>query len=173
MPPLRVTLNENDDLLVGDADEGGDLRFSFFDEANVRTINLIPDRGGGAGSTKVTVSGSGFADYGGAYCRFGALPLVAATVHDANTLVCFSPPNRMLVPDTSEDTSKRRPRTRTPPPRPRLSRLRPHSLRIQHLNRHQHRLRVTPLPRRLHRPSLSLQTMGPTRPTRAPGRCAW
>ena len=172
-PPLRVTLNENDDLLVGDADGGGDLRFSFFDEANVRTINLIPDRGGGAGSTKVTVSGSGFADYGGAYCRFGALPLVAATVQDANTLVCFSPPNRMLVPDTSEDTSKRRPRTRTPPPRPRLSRLRPYSLRIQHLNRHQHRLRVTPLPRRLHRPSLSLQTMGPTRRTRAPGRCAW
>ena len=117
-PAAPRHLNENDDLLVGDADGGGDLRFSFFDEANVRTINLIPDRGGGAGSTKVTVSGSGFADYGGAYCRFGALPLVAATVQDANTLVCFSPPNRMLVPDTSEDTARRRAPAPSTPPTP-------------------------------------------------------
>ena len=176
-PPLRVTLNENDDLLVGDADGGGDLRFSFFDEANVRTIRPDPRprrRRRARRTAGLTVSGSGVADYGGACAAASARCRSWRRPSASRTRSCrFSPPNRMLVPDTRarRTCAARAPAPSTPPAR--ISRLRPCHYESSTLNPAPTVAESNVLPRRLHRPSLSLQTMGPTRPPRAPGRCAW
>ena len=87
---VQVTLNSRDALQSGQLDG---VRFAFYNPAHLGPRQLVPDRGGAAGSTLLTVHGSGFLDMGGVYCHFGArLPLSAATLRDAATLLCRSPP---------------------------------------------------------------------------------
>jgi hypothetical protein len=61
--------------------------------AQRRQLHTLFGLAGAAGSTLLTVHGSGFFDMGGLYCHFGErLPLSAATLRDAATLLCRSPP---------------------------------------------------------------------------------
>ena len=70
-------------------------RFTYYRASSVMAATAMPGKGGALGSTLITVSGLGFADYGGLRCRFGPiglLPTVNASLRDDGSLVCRSPP---------------------------------------------------------------------------------
>ena len=75
---------------------------------------------GAAGSTLLTVHGSGFLDMGGLYCHFGdRLPLSPATLRDAATLLCRSPPlEGYLSPPAPPAAPPSSPSNATFPPSP-------------------------------------------------------
>lgn len=93
---IQLTLNGQDYLRFGPQAR----QFTFFDYDHIITghsvLKLSPNGGPSAGGTLVRLSGTGFADFGGLWCQFDGSDevAVAATLVDATTLLCRSPPSR-------------------------------------------------------------------------------
>ncbi|CAM9091873.1 unnamed protein product, partial [Phaeothamnion confervicola] len=56
-------------------------------------LGVVPDSGGTAGGTEVTVVGSNFAEGFGVQCRFGDAGAVSASFVDSDALLCRAPPH--------------------------------------------------------------------------------
>jgi hypothetical protein len=87
---LEVTLN-GDDATHSLTSDG--VIFSYFNGSEARIEGVAPLGGPTEGGTLVTLSGRGFADHGGVYCRFGSssASVVAATRLSDTRLKCLSP----------------------------------------------------------------------------------
>jgi len=99
---LRLTVN-NDTFATTSASG----TFTYFADEALAITSVYPRSGPARGGTTVTVSGPGFRDLGGVYCKFGELPLVRAgtpsslsvlshlqTLGDTPTLTCTAPPHK-------------------------------------------------------------------------------
>ena len=73
------------------------VQFHYFEASAVRIDQVSPLGGPAAGGTLVTLTGAGYHDRGGVYCRFGSNPAsqssVPATLHSSTELSCTSPPH--------------------------------------------------------------------------------
>lgn len=87
---VEVTLNGDEGAHSMTADAVG---FAYYNASSVTIASVWPLGGPAGGSTVVTVSGAGFVDLGGVYCRFGgsSASVVAATVLSSTQLTCVSP----------------------------------------------------------------------------------
>ena len=108
MVALELSLNGEIDELRRTSDG---VEYHFYDPAAVQVTGVFPLAGPSRGGTLVTLSGSGFYDRGGVFCRFGALRAggyrhldwqsvgkinfdgaVPATLLSSTQLLCQSPP---------------------------------------------------------------------------------
>ena len=108
MVALELSLNGEADELRRTSDS---VAYHFYDPAAVEVTGVFPLGGPSRGGTLVTLTGSGFYDRGGVFCRFGALRAggyrhldwqsvgkinfdgaVPATLLSSTQLLCRSPP---------------------------------------------------------------------------------
>ena len=101
---IEVTLN-NDTSAHTLTSDG--VTFDYFNASGVRIDSIAPLGGPSDGGTVVTLSGSGYVDRGGVFCRFGANPAltVEASIRSTGEVICTSP--RRLDSDAAIDAPPR------------------------------------------------------------------
>ena len=90
MEPIEVTLNRQVEAHTLTSDF---VAFAFYDTSDIRIDSVAPLGGPAEGGTLVTLTGAGYVDRGGVYCRFGADPAstVPASISSSSELRCLSP----------------------------------------------------------------------------------
>ena len=104
---VEVTLNKD---IEGHSLTSDGVEYHFYDESAVAVTSVFPLGGPALGGTNVTVTGSGFADRGGVFCRFGATAagVVPATLLSPTELLCEAPVQRAGLSPLEAPPSYRR-----------------------------------------------------------------
>ena len=86
------------------------MEYHFYDATAVAVTAAFPLGGPALGGTTVTLTGSGFADRGGVFCRFGATAagVVPATLLSSTELLCEAPAQRAGLTPLDAPPSYRR-----------------------------------------------------------------